>query len=207
VALHDYTTEVLGSKANLRVLKTLLNYRGKIFTIRELARTAGISHPEASKVVRELEKRGVLNLQPVGKAIQVSLNEESYILKSIVEPIFRAEKSTLSYLISTIKPFFIDKRITSVAIFGSVARGVERDNSDLDLLVIADDKEFANACISRASLASASKFGFALSPLIMGRARFIRERNKDLEKSILVSYAIVSGKDLSEVIQNVKASR
>ncbi|MHB1868157.1 MAG: nucleotidyltransferase domain-containing protein [Nitrososphaerales archaeon] len=207
MALRDYTTEVLGSKASLRVLKTLLRYRGKIFTIRELARTAGISHPETSKVVRELEKRGIVNLQPVGRAHQVSLNEKSYILKSVVEPVFRAEKSTVSSLISTIKPYFKDKRISSVAIFGSVARGLEKDTSDIDLLVIADDREFANERISRASLAAVSKFGFALSPLIMNRTRFIRERNKDLEKSILESYTTVCGKDLREVVKDGKVAR
>ena len=206
MALRDYTTEVLGSKASLRVLKTLLRYSGKIFTIRELARNAGISHPETSKVVRELEKRGVVNLQPVGRAHLVTLNEKSYILKSVVAPVFRAEKSTVSSLISTIKPYFKDKRISSVAIFGSVARGLEKDTSDIDLLVIADDKEFANERISRASLAAVSKFGFALSPLIMSRTRFIRERNKDLEKSILESYTTVCGKDLREVVKDGKVA-
>jgi len=207
VALHDYTTEVLGSKASLRVLKTLLQFRGKIFTIRELARTAGLSHPETSKVVKGLEKRGIVKLQPVGKAHQVSLNEESYILKSVVEPIFKAEKGTLSSLISAIKPFFEDKRISSVAIFGSVAKGLEKVTSDIDLLVIAEDKEFANARVSRANMSSVSKFGFALSPLIMSRTRFIRERNTDLEKSILESYETVYGRDLSEVVKDGKDGR
>ena len=68
VALHNYTIDILGSKANFRVLKTLLRYRGKIFTIRELARTAGLSHPETSKVLKTLEKRGVVRLQPIGRA-------------------------------------------------------------------------------------------------------------------------------------------
>src|SRR3990170_2678010 len=106
VALHNYTIDILGSKANFRVLKTLLRYRGKIFTIRELARTAGLSHPETSKVLKTLEKRGVVRLQPIGRAYQVSLNEESYILKSMIEPLFRAEENTLSSLLSTIKSFF-----------------------------------------------------------------------------------------------------
>ncbi len=207
MALHEYTTELLGNKSAIRILKTLLRYKGKIFTIRELARTAELSHPEASKVVKKLEKRGVLKIQFVGKAHQVSLNEDSYALKSIIEPAFEAEENTPRALVSTIRPFFKDKRIYSVAIFGSVAKSLEKESSDIDLLVITNDEEFANSCASRANSETISKFGFAISPLIMSKEHFIRIRHSDLEKSILESYTIVSGRDLSEFVQNVKTSR
>ena len=55
VALHDYVDEVLGSKASIRTLRTLVRYRGKIFTVRELARTSGLSHTEVSQVVSQWE--------------------------------------------------------------------------------------------------------------------------------------------------------
>jgi len=207
VALNDYVTNILGSKANVRVLKTLLQHRGKVFTIRELARTAGLSHPEVSRVVKELEKRGIAKLQPVGRAQQISLNEESYVLKSMIEPLFRAEKNTVNSLISTIKPFFRDSRIVSVAIFGSMVRGLERNTSDIDLLVIAKDREVANECVARASSAAFSRFGIAMSPFIIEEERFIREHDRELEKSILESYILSYGKDPKEIIEGGKASR
>lgn len=207
VALHDYLTEILGSKANVRTLKTLLRYRGKVFTIRELAKTAGLSHPQVSRVVKELERRGIVKLQPVGRAYQISVNEESYVLKSMIEPLFRAEENTVNSFISTIRPFFRDTRISSVAIFGSMARGLERNTSDIDLLVIAEDREIANESVARASAATVSGFGLALSPLIMEEERFIREHNRELEKSILESYILVYGKDPKEIIESGKASR
>ncbi len=207
MALHDYVGEVLGSKAGIRILKTLVRYRGKIFTIRELARTAGLSHPEVSLVVKDLESRGVVRLQPVGKAHQVVLNDESYILKSIVEPMIKAEENTLSSLVSTIRPFFREKRITSVAIFGSVAKGLEGRLSDVDLLIIADDRELANDCAARASAATLSRFGLGLSPLIMDKALFVRKQSGDLVRSILESYTLVCGRDLKEIVGNGKVGR
>ena len=205
MALHDYAGEVLGSKASIRVLKTLVRYRGKVFTIRELARTAGLSHPEVSLVVKDLESRGVVRVQPVGRAHQVVLNDESYILKSIVEPMIKAETDTLNSLVSTIRPFFRKKGVTSVAIFGSVAKGLERRLSDVDLLIIADDRELANDCAARASTTTHSKFGLRLSPLIMDEALFVRKRGGDLAKSILESYTMVWGRDLKEIVGNDKA--
>ena len=207
VALHDYLTEILGSKAKVRILKTLLRYRGKVFTIRELAKTAGLYHPEVSGVVKELERRGIVKNQPVGRAYQISLNEDSYVLKSMIEPLFRAEKDTANSLISTIEPFFRDTRISSVAIFGSLVRGLERNTSDIDLLVIAKDRETANECVARASAATVSRFGLALSPLIMEEGRLIQEHNRELEKSILESYILVYGKDPKEIIESGKTGR
>jgi len=207
VALHDYAAEILGSKANVRVLKTLVHYKGKIFTIRELAKTANLSHPEVSKVVKDLERRGVLRVQPVGRAHQVSLNDKSYILRSIIEPLFKAESGTVTSLLSTLKPFFKNKGISSVAIFGSVARGLEGKDSDIDLLIIAEDKELANECAARASAVTVSKFGFALSPLIMNERHFVRRYRDELEKSILESYTLVCGKDPKEIIESGKISR
>jgi predicted nucleotidyltransferase len=207
MALHDYVTEILGSKANVRVLRALLRYRGKVFTVRELARAADFSHPQASKVLRGLESRGVVKLQPVGRAYQVTLNDESYVLKSVIEPLFAAERDTVDSLASTIRPFFEDEGIVSVAIFGSVARGLERATSDIDLLIVADDKELANERAAAASVAALSAFGHALSPLILHTERFAKDGGRQLERSILAHYTLVRGIDPKEIIASGKTGR
>ncbi len=200
MALHDYASQILGSRFTIKVLKTLLRYRGKVFTIRELARVSGVSHPQVSKIVKELETTGVVKLKPVGKAHQIILNDESYILKSVIEPVFRAERETVNHLISTIRPFFHNRKIASVALFGSVARGEERPSSDVDLLVLTEDKDIANECVAKASTATLSAFGTALSPFIMDKREFVRKRSEKLVKSILESYLLVYGKDLREIV-------
>jgi predicted nucleotidyltransferase len=207
MALHDYVAEILGSKASIRVLRTLVRYRGKVFTVRELAKAAGLSHPQASKVLRVLESRGVVRLQPVGRAYQVSLNDGSYVLKSVIEPLFAAERDTVNSLVSTIRPFFDDKRIVSVAVFGSVAKGLERETSDIDLLIVADDRDLANERAAVATVAALSAFGHALSPLILDRERFIKNREAGLERSILAHYTLVSGIDPKEIVASGKAGR
>jgi predicted nucleotidyltransferase/DNA-binding transcriptional ArsR family regulator len=207
MALHDYVAEILGSKANVRVLRALVRYRGKVFTVRELARAADLSHPQASKVLKGLESRGVVRLQPIGRANQVSLNDESYVLKSVIEPLFAAEGDTVNSLASAIRPFFEDERIASVAIFGSVARGVEKETSDIDLLIIAEDSDLANERAAAATVASLSAFGHALSPLILDRKRFAKNGGGELEKSILAHYTLVYGIDPKEIVASGKTGR
>jgi len=205
VALHDYAADILGSKTSIRVLRTLARYEGKVFTVRELSAAAGVSHPQASAVLKELEKRGVVRLQPVGRAYQVSLNKESYIVNSLIEPLFAAEKNTVDSLVSAIAPFFDDPRIISAAIFGSVARGDEGRASDVDLLIISDDREFANECAAKAMAATLSRFGYEVSPLIVEKRKFLQDQDADLGKSILERYILLRGRDLRKMVRNGKA--
>ncbi len=207
MALHDYAADILGSKTSIRLLRTLVHYEGKVFTVRELSAAAGVSHPQASAVLKELERRGVVRLQPVGKAYLVSLNKESYAVDSLIEPLFAAEKNTVASLVSAIAPFFDDPRIISAAIFGSVARGEEGGASDIDLLILSDDGEFASECAAKAMVVAASRFGHVLSPLILGEKKFRRDHDIDLEKSILERYILVSGRDLREMAKSGKAGR
>lgn len=185
----------------------LLRYKGKVFTVRELARVSGFSHPEVSRVLKELERSGIVKLQPIGRAYRIILNEESYILKSVIEPVFKAEEQTLNSLISAISPFFKNKEIFSVLIFGSVARGEEKQTSDVDILIITGNKEIANECMAKASDVTTSKFGSVLSPLIMSKRQFVEKRNQRLVKSILESYKLVHGKDPVGMTSSGKDSR
>ncbi len=206
MSLHDYLDVTIGGRASIKILRTLVRYKGKVFTVRELARNSGVSHPEVSKVLKNLERRGVVRLQPVGRAYQVILNEESYVFRSALEPLIKAEENTLNALVSEIQPFFKKRGIISVAIFGSVAKGLDTEASDVDILIIAEDREAANDSVARASAAAISKFGVGLSPLIMCRLEFIKSQNRDLLKSILSSYRMVWGKDLKGSIGIVEAS-
>jgi predicted nucleotidyltransferase len=52
----------------------------------------------------------------------------------------------------------------SVAIFGSVARGLERETGDIDLLIVADDRDLANERATAATVAALSVFGHACPP-------------------------------------------
>ncbi len=101
--LHKYLEQLLGNKGSISVLRTLVGHKGRIFTIRQLAEDADISHTEAAATIGDLEKFGIVQVQPVGKAHLISLNKKSYLLNKIIEPIFKVEQNTLQEVISTLK--------------------------------------------------------------------------------------------------------
>jgi len=198
---HQYLEEVIRSKSCISILRSLVRHKGKVFTVRSLAESANVSHSETAVLVEQLERYGIVNIQPVGKSYQLSLNEDSYVLNEIIKPILRAEEKTLDELISILKKHLTNKHIISAAIFGSVAKGEEKVDSDIDLLVISDNFDIATALISEAQIEMSPIFNTSLSPLIFSKKKFITKKNENLIRSILDGYVMVSGKDLKEAIK------
>jgi predicted nucleotidyltransferase len=169
--LHAYLGQVLGTKAGISILRSLVKYRGKIFTVRGLARDADVSSVEASRTIEQLEKYGIVKVQPVGRAYQVFLNDQSYVLNRIVKPILIAEEKTLPELIMILAKHLTTKKILSAAIFGSVVKGEEREDSDIDLLVISDDFDHATGVVANAREEVALAFYSSLSPIIFTKKK------------------------------------
>lgn len=91
--LHRYLEEVLGNKVGITLLRTMINYQGKIFTIRGLAKEAKVTPNEAALTIHDLERFGIVKIQPVGRAYQLELNKKSYILDKIIETITSQKKN------------------------------------------------------------------------------------------------------------------
>ncbi|MGI0088407.1 MAG: nucleotidyltransferase domain-containing protein [Nitrosotalea sp.] len=197
--LHKYLEQVLGNKISISTLRVLVHYKGKIFTIRRLAQDAGASHPEVSATVEELEKFGIVQIQPVGRAHQISLNEKSYVLNEIIAPILRAEGKTLARIISILKDHLNTKKITSSVIFGSVSKGEEKEDSDIDVLVISDDFDHATEAIANASEDVALCFHTSVSPIIFTKKEFLSKKKGDLIHSILSNHIHITGLELEKI--------
>jgi len=199
---HDYLESLLGSRVSIRLVRALINYAGKIFTVRKLAEAAGVSSSEAALVVQELEKFGILKIQPVGRSYLISLNNKSYILAKILKPTIKAEEGTLDELVSILNRNLNDKSIISAVLFGSVAMKREREDSDIDVLVISNDFEAASGFTSKAREDISSIFNSRLSPLIMSERELLAKKNDRLVSSILHNHIIIKGKELKEVIRD-----
>lgn len=201
MVFHQYLEQILGNKASISILRTLYRYKGKVFTVRGLADSANVSVNETALTVERLEKFGIVKIQPVGRAYQVTLNDKSYVLNKIMEPAFLAESKTLDDLILVLKKHLTTKKIFAAIVFGSVAKREEKEDSDMDLLVISDDFDHATVAISNASDEAVSKFHSKISPLIFSKKEFLSKRNDALIHSILENHIMVTGVKLKDMIK------
>lgn len=196
---HKYLEQLLGNKAAISILRVLFEYKGMIFTVRKLAETANISHTEANQTIDKLKKFGIVKIQPVGRAYNLSLNDKSYILDDIVSPIFIAESKTLEMLVQLLKKHLDTKKIISAAIFGSVAMRKEKEDSDIDLFVISDDSDISYAAIGKAKIDAYEIFGGNISPIVFSKKEFIAKKRGDLVRSILDDHIMITGMALEEI--------
>ncbi len=194
--LHRYLEQVLGNKTVITLLRTMITYRGKIFTVRGLADEANVSTNETALVVHDLEKMGIIKIQPIGRAYHLELNEKSYLLSEIIEPAINAEKNTMNELIQVLRKYFDTKKIITAAIFGSVASVEEKIDSDIDLFIISNNHDHAITLVSEASKQVSIRFNGMLSQIIFTEKEFKAKQKGSLVQSIIDNHILICGKKI-----------
>jgi predicted nucleotidyltransferase len=117
------------------VLATLLRTSTPM-TGRQVHRVAGASQQTAQRVLHDLVRLGIAEVQPAGSARLYTLNRNHAAV-----PALRQLVHPLNLLRDVITDAVAETRgkAQAVILFGSVARGEATRESDIDLLVIADE--------------------------------------------------------------------
>ena len=135
--------ETLVPGAQGRMLGALLRLDGPR-TISEVARLSAVSRDRAADVVSVLERLGVVERRPAGRAHLVSLVKEHPITQSLRD-IERTHERSIDALRREARS--IDPAPLFMAIYGSWARNEATVDSDLDVAVIADASADHNALL------------------------------------------------------------
>lgn len=194
---------LFGSRTAVKVLETLANHEG-MFSGRALARMAGINHQACLNELRKLRDLGVIKDAGQGRNVLFFLNRENMVVKEAVLPVFTAEKRIISELARDIKKIKTPG-IVSIILFGSVAKGSDDAGSDIDILVVVNEREDNLKVADEISLNETDfvkKYGNVLSPVIMSRSEFksgFRNKNS-LITDIIKTGRTIAGKDISELI-------
>lgn len=200
---YKFLDTIVGQETRLKALR-FLAIRKENATIADIARGIRVAPPNVSKALRVLESEGAINGRRVGKSIEYSLNKGSYLVEKLLVPLLTAEKDAKYELgreiVKNIKFPFI-----SVILFGSVARNDSHPKSDIDLLIVIDDKfDFSKAEDEALDLNEpiSRYFGNMASPIIIKRSELIRKIKNDDKfiASVLKDGKVIGGKILSEII-------
>ncbi|HZI96629.1 MAG TPA: hypothetical protein VFD41_03780 [Actinomycetales bacterium] len=106
------------------------------FTMRQLARLAGVSAPLAGDVVRRLAEHGLVLTEPAGRAILCRYNNDHLAAEPLRE-LIRLRARLLELLSQELAAWEIAPLHASL--FGSASRGDGGTASDLDILVVRTD--------------------------------------------------------------------
>jgi len=194
---------ILGQNSKVKILRFLANYKQEA-SIRELAREIKITPPNVSRILKELEREGVLSSKKFGNSIVFSLNKGNFLGKKIIAPLFKeeaeAKKELSRKIVGNVKfPY------ESIILFGSIARGEENSKSDIDVAFIIKDAgntERIEKKILGINPVLSAYFGNSISPFVIKKSDFVKrlKKNEPLVSSIAKEGEVLAGKLIDEFI-------
>ena len=131
---HDTLDDLMSTKARMRCLRQLTRFPKKRFTGRELARLAGVSPTQAAEALDAFHQSGLVDRSTVGASGVWELKED-HVLVPDIRAMFDAESRLLGRLFNDVRSALRGIPVRSARLFGSVAGGTERPDSDIDLYV------------------------------------------------------------------------
>lgn len=192
---HNYVETLLGSKVKIKVLRTLWRYKEKEFTIRELAKFLGVSHTGVKKALGDLDRANVIRIRTLGRSNAFKLNANSFGA-SVIEKVFDMEGSALSELRDMMRRRLESPLVVSAALFGSVVEGRETPRSDIDVLVVTDQKEKVEEMIVGLQKDVSERFGNSISAYYVSEGELKKKRNQSPVKQALENHVLICGKPL-----------
>ncbi|HLD04288.1 MAG TPA: nucleotidyltransferase domain-containing protein [Candidatus Nanoarchaeia archaeon] len=124
-------------KCNIeRVLEIFFLKPTTPFTIRQLAKEVDLAPPTALRIVRALQKEGLIREQIVGRASQITANLENptYIWKKRA---YNLDSLYSNGLVGYLVKNYQDP--LAIILFGSYARGEDIERSDIDIAIFTTE--------------------------------------------------------------------
>ena len=178
---------VFSAPSNIAVIRALKDSREGM-SGRAAARAAGFTHQAGRRALGELEAAGIIIRQGSGHTQLVRLNFDNILVKEVLLPMFRAEKSFLRSARAEIEKEF-GRYARTATLFGSAARKEDVPGSDVDILLVTDaeDKERLAEKTREFGKRFIAEYGVRFSPMELttreARARY--RKSDPLLKNIL----------------------
>jgi len=159
------------SPSKLKIVTFLLK-KEVFMSEREISRLLNVSHMSVNRAMRELEDLNFVHPNRVGRAHVWKVNRKSYAFE-----VFSKIMETLSKIkdpLADFKTMILENlplaSVEKLVLFGSIARRVERSDSDIDLFILVNDesaKTKIGPAVGALTLLCLDKFGNTLSPYIL----------------------------------------
>jgi predicted nucleotidyltransferase len=175
----------------------------------QIAKEIGVTPAAAHAALSALQKEGVLELRNMGKTHVYSLKEGSFLVTSLLKPLFAKEDAILDMFIEKIRRRVSSskakKGIVSIALFGSVSSHRESPVSDIDIAIIVANaltKSAVERLFEDIGARVSKEYGNTISPYVNTLAEFKVKHAQGLGvvKNILKSYSLIYGKRLEQLL-------
>ena len=163
--------DALLPKTRQGILAAILVQPGKAWYVSELARRMGVPSSSLQRELQDLTDAGILNSHRQGRMVYYQANPDSPLFHDLRGLLLKTA-GLVDVLRDELEP--VAARITLAWVYGSIATGQERSESDIDLMVIGS--------VSPADLAlplrrARELLGRQINPTVYSVTEFNRKRN------------------------------
>lgn len=190
---HTSLLNLLNSKTKEKIIRFLLTYEASM-SEREIASILRISHMSVNRSMRELADMNFVNFVVVGGAHLWRVNRKSYafkVLHKLIKEVSQT-KEPLENLKETLLKNLPKALIKRVVLFGSLIKGSERPDSDIDVFIVVknnQDKQKLEKSLDKLSNMCLEVYGNRLAPYVLTekevshkkRLKIISEVNEGLQ--------------------------
>ncbi len=134
MTFNNIINNFLGDRINLLVLQVLYHQKNGV-SGRMMSRLANASVFKVHHVLKFLVRQGVVKEEIFGKTHRYQVNRNHILVKELLNPIVHFEQNIFQDLGMKIAHAY-DPHPLSVVLYGSVARGEEKPDSDIDIALI-----------------------------------------------------------------------
>lgn len=163
--------DALFTPVQQRVLGLLFGQPQRRFQSAELIRLAGSGTGATHRVLKRLAECGLVSASMEGRQLYYQANPASPIFEELAG-LARKTVGLVGPLREALLP--IAGRIRAAFVYGSVASGTDRAESDIDLMVIADDLDYPT--LFEAVQAAERQLGRPVNPTLMTAKEWRRKR-------------------------------
>jgi predicted nucleotidyltransferase len=133
--------EMINSVAKINIIRHLMKYETPM-SEREIASVIKIPHTSVNRTLKELALYNLVSYSVAGSTHLWKLNKNSYGYATLSETIknISALESPLKSLKIMILKSLPPKLVKRIVLYGSVAKGMEAPNSDIDLFILVGNE-------------------------------------------------------------------
>ena len=135
ITINDHLTETLLGKTRRAILSILYGHADEQFYLRQLVRLTGCGIGAVQRELKALAEAGIIIRTKQGKQVYYQVNDRSAVYPELKSLIMKTAGMG-DALKTAILP--LAERILTAFVYGSVARGNETKESDVDLFVVGD---------------------------------------------------------------------